>query len=95
MREFGKEARDYFAFRFDGEEEEYKIPLASSMTNRQAKAFREVEGDYFLQVEWLREFIGDAVDDLTVEDTSKILSAWVQASTDSGASVGESSASSE
>lgn len=95
MREFGKEARDYFVFRFDGEEEEYKIPFASSMTNKQAKAFTEAGGDYFLQVEWLREFIGDAVDDLTVEDTSKILSAWVQASTDSGASVGESSASSK
>lgn len=95
MRKFGREKQNYFTFRFDEEEEEYKIPLASSLTNKQAKAFEKAEGDYFLQVEWLRLFLGDVVDDLTIEDTSEILRAWAKASTDSGASVGESSASSE
>ena len=92
MRVFERESQDFFQFQLEGNDEIYQIPLPASMKNKQIVAFQNAGDDYMKQVEWLRLFIGDVVDDLTLSETSDILKAWVNASKDSGASVGESSA---
>lgn len=90
MRKFGKELTEYFEFQLEGDEKVYRIPLAGSMSNRKLIAFKNTNGDYEAQVEWLRAFMGDAVDDLTPAQTGEILRAWSEDTGKQGASVGES-----
>ena len=90
MRLFGKDSPDYFVFQIEGSEETYKIPLAGSMTNKELFAFEETEGDYRRQVAWLRNYIGDAVDDMTPSQTRDILLAWGKETQKQGADPGES-----
>lgn len=90
MRQFGKDLPDFFVFQLEGSEETYKIPLAGSLTNREVIAFEETEGNYRKQVEWLRGFIGDVIDDLTPSQTGEILRAWAAATEDQGTTPGES-----
>lgn len=90
MRLFGKDAPDFFVFQIEGSDETYKIPLAGSMTNRELLAFEATEGDFRKQVEWLRTYLGDAIDDLTPGQTSEILRAWSRETQSQGAEPGES-----
>lgn len=90
MRTFGKELIEYFEFQLEDDEKIYRIPLAGSMSNRKLIAFKNTNGDYEAQVEWLRAFMGDAVDDLTPAQTGEILRAWSEDTGKQGASVGES-----
>ena len=90
MRTFGKELIEYFEFQLEDDEKIYRIPLAGSMSNRELIAFKNTNGDYEAQVEWLRAFMGDAVDDLTPAQTGEILRAWSEDTGKQGASVGES-----
>lgn len=90
MRTFGKELTEYFEFQLEDDEKVYRIPLAGSMSNRKLIAFKNTNGDYEAQVEWLRAFMGDAVDDLTPAQTGEILRAWSEDTGKQGASVGES-----
>ena len=91
MRSFSVDSPEYFCFKI-GEEDEtvYKIPLGTSMNNREVKVLNEINGDYQKQVEWLRSYIGDVVDDLTVAVTNDICNAWNAATMSKGASMGES-----
>ena len=90
MRLFGSDAPDFFVFQIEGSEETYKIPLAGSMTNRQILEFEATQGDYRKQLDWLRGYVGDIVDDLTVSQTSDIIRAWSHATKEQGAEPGES-----
>lgn len=91
MRQFGKDAPEFFSFQIEGSDEVYKIPLAGSMTNREIMAFEDTDGDYRKQVEWLKTFLGDMVDDMTPAQTGDILRVWSQASREEqGATPGES-----
>lgn len=90
MRQFAIDSPEFFVFKIEGAKKTYKIPLASSLTNKQAVEFEKTGGEYRAQIEWLRGFIGDVVDDLTPAVTSQILQAWSKESRDQGASVGES-----
>ena len=90
MRKFGKDSPEFFAFQIEGSEKTYKIPLAASMTIRQIKAFEKTEGGLYEQIEWLKEFMGDVVEDLTASEASAILHAWAEASKEQGATAGES-----
>ena len=90
MRTFGKNISEYFEFQLEGDETIYRIPLAGSMSNRELITFKNTDGDYEKQVEWLRHFIGDTVDDLTPAQTGEILRAWSEDTGKQGASVGES-----
>ena len=92
MRKFGTDAPEFFVFQLEGDDTVYKIPLAASMTNRQIAEFDQTNSNYSKQVEWLRGFIGDIVDDLTGSDTRAILQEWLTKSAETGASVGESEA---
>ena len=65
MRTFGKELTEYFEFQLEDDEKVYRIPLGGSLTNRELIAFKNTNGDYEAQLEWLRAYIGDVVDDLT------------------------------
>lgn len=90
MRLFGSDAPDFFVFQIEGSEETYKIPLAGSMTNRQILEFEATAGDYRKQLDWLKGYIGEVVDDLTVSQTSDIIRAWSHATKEQGAEPGES-----
>ena len=90
MRKFGKELTKYFEFQLEDDETIYRIPLAGSLTNRELVAFESTNGEYRAQVGWLRNFLGDVVDDLTPAQTGEILRAWLEATREQGASVGES-----
>lgn len=90
MRKFGKDSPEFFAFQIEGSEKTYKIPLAASMTIKQIKAFQTAGDDFFEQIEWLKEFMGEVVEDLTASETSAILHAWAEASKEQGATAGES-----
>ena len=93
MRTFPKSGTSYFEFQLEGEERVYKIPLAADMPmtvlNDMYKASNT--GDRFMsQVEMLRKYMGDVVDELSAGILSDILRAWSDESTQAGATVGES-----
>ena len=90
MRTFGNDAPQFFAFQLEGEKTVYKIPLAASMNNREVRAFESTNGDYVKQIDWLRTYLGDVVDDLTPATTGEILRAWSEESKNQGAEPGES-----
>ena len=95
MRSFSNDAPEFFVFKIEGSKKIYKIPVAASLNNKQLVELQEASEDYAKQLDWLRQFIGSAADELTPKTTTDILQAWAQASRDSGASPGESEALSE
>lgn len=93
MRTFAKSGTSYFEFQLEGEEQVYKIPLAADMPMTVLNDMYEASntGDRFMsQVEMLRKYMGDVVDELSAGTLSDILRAWSDESTRAGASVGES-----
>ena len=95
MRTFSNDAPEYFVFGIEGSKKTYKIPLAASLTTKQIRELDESGENYYKQAEWLRQFIGDLVDDLTPGTVVDIIKAWSQESRKNGASPGESEALSE
>lgn len=89
MRTFSTDAPEFFVFKIEGSDEVKKIPLAGSMNNRELLAFEETGGDYRKQLEWLRNYIGEAIYELSPTTTAAIMKAWMEESSKSGASVGE------
>ena len=93
MRTFGRELTEFFEFQFEGDDKTYRIPLAAAMPfgvlNRIQKASKS-EDSLSVQVDMLRKYMGDVVDELPVGVISGILQAWVEESAKAGASVGES-----
>lgn len=93
MRTFGRELTEYFEFQLEGDDKTYRIPLAAAMPfgvlNKIQKASK-TEDSLAIQVEMLRKYMGDIVDELPVGVISGILQAWVEESAKAGASVGES-----
>lgn len=92
MRVFGNDAPQFFSFQLEGSETVYDIPLAASMPT---KLIKQIDNGFGSQVEMLRHYIGDTVDDLTAGTVKEIVTAWMEASKDGGAAVGESKASSD
>lgn len=93
MRTFGRELTEFFEFQLEGDDKTYRIPLAAAMPfgvlNKISKASKS-EDSLSIQVEMLRKYMGDVVDELPVGVISGILQAWVEESARAGASVGES-----
>lgn len=93
MRTFGKELTEYFEFQLEDDEKVYRIPLAAAMPfsllDRMSKA-AGTEDRFTAQVDMLRKYMGDVVDNLPVGVLSEILKAWGEESTRAGASMGES-----
>lgn len=93
MRTFGRELTEFFEFQLEGDDKTYRIPLAAAMPfgvlNRIQKASKS-EDSLAIQVDMLRKYMGDVVDELPVGVISGILQAWVEESAKAGASVGES-----
>ena len=93
MRKFGKDAPEFFSFQLQGDKKEYKIPLAASMPYsilRKMQQHQNSEDEFDIQVEMLRKYMGDVVDELDAVTLSDILKAWSVASGGQGAEVGES-----
>ena len=93
MRKFGKDAPELFSFQLQGDKNVYKIPLASSMPYSLLRKMYKHQGDedeFDVQVEILRKYMGDVVDELDATTLSDILKAWGEASREQGAEVGES-----
>ena len=93
MRTFPRSGTSYFEFQLEGEERVYKIPLAADMPMTVLNDMYEASNtsDRFMsQVEMLRKYMGDVVDELSAGTLSDILRAWSDESTQAGATVGES-----
>lgn len=93
MRSFGNDAPEFFCFQIAGDKKVYKIPLSASMPYSVLKKMKDAAGgdeQFEAQVEMLRRYIGDVVDDLDAMTLSDILQAWAEASKGQGAEVGES-----
>lgn len=98
MRKFGKDKPELMKFQLEGSEKVYTMPLASSMPANVLIEMSEIGDDdtkmFKFQYELLKRYIGEAVEDLTAGDIGNIMNAWYTESSDQGAEVGESSASS-
>lgn len=93
MRSFGKDAPEFFSFQITGDKKVYKVPLAASMPYSVLKKMQNAKGDdgkFDAQVDMLRKYMGDVVDDLDAMTLGSILKAWAEASNSQGAEVGES-----
>ncbi len=93
MRRFGKEKQEFFRFQLADDDKVYEIPLAASMPATLILKLKEEfdEGRGFeSQLEMLRKYMGDVVDELTSSTAMDILNGWVKASSEQGAEVGES-----
>lgn len=93
MRKFGKSEIEYFEFQLEGDETVYRIPYAAHMPYSMLQTINEAsktEKRFTVQVDMLRKYMGDIVDELTTETLSEILTAWGEESMATGASVGES-----
>lgn len=92
MRTFGEEKIEYLEFKLKDDETIYKIPLAASIPYGILDKMDGAEDDdrFRVQVEMLRKYMGDVVDDLSAGILSDIIVAWAEESRDEGASVGES-----
>lgn len=95
MRKFSTDAPEFFSFKIDDSDKVYKVPLAASMPAGILLSMQDADqgGDSFrAQMNMLRRYMGDDVDELTAQTISDILQAWAEASKDQGATVGESQA---
>lgn len=94
MRKFGKDKPELMSFMLGDSEKVYTIPLAGSMP---ATLILEMQESYKggdaaafkFQVELLRRYIGDAVEELTTSDVREIIVAWGEESSKQGATPGE------
>lgn len=93
MRKIGLSEVNYFEFQLGASSTVYRIPLAAYMPYKVLNSIRsaaDTEESFPTQVEMLRMYMGDIVDDLNAGTMSEILLAWSEASVDAGASLGES-----
>ena len=95
MRTFGAEKKETFDFMIEGSTETYSLPLASAMTvtelNDMIVAQEKGTSELFrYQVDLMRKYMGDIVDNLTAGTIAEILRAWEEATHEAGASAGES-----
>ena len=89
MRKFTTDAPEFFVFQLEDSEEVYKIPVAASMPY---KTLYLTRNGFAGQVEMLRAYMGDVVDELTAGVLTEILEGWSDEGRKQGASPGESSA---
>ena len=93
MRKFGGQDIEYFVFQLEGDDTVYRIPEAASIPfsilNKMNETKETGEG-FVAQVDMLRKYMGDVVDELPAGTLSEILLAWSEESKKAGASVGES-----
>ena len=89
MRKFTTDAPEFFTFQLEDSEKVYKIPVAASMPYM---ILFLTKNGFEGQVEMLRHYMGDVVDDLTTGMLTEILKGWSNEGKEQGASPGESSA---
>ena len=87
MRTFGNDSPQFFAFKLEGSDDVYEIPLAASLP---MSVLIEIDdADAKVQLGFLRRYMGDKADELTVEQFRDIFAAWVEESAKQGATLGE------
>lgn len=92
MRKFEKTKEVFFEFQIEGSKKVYKVPVAASMPITEMLYLKEQDAKgkgLEAQIEMLRKYMGDVVDELTSEMVTEILREWAKESQDFGASVGE------
>lgn len=94
MRTFGNDAPEFMAFKLNGSEKVYKMPLASSMPMTVLLELSEAAakgGSTVLryQLDLLRRYIGAKADELTAQDVADIFAAWNEESASTGASASD------
>ena len=93
MRKFGKDSPEFFVFQLEGSKETYKIPLAASMSSKDLIPLKKSETSpdgLEMEIEVLKKYVGDAIEDLPPKGIGEIMTAWAEESRAQGASVGES-----
>lgn len=88
MRHFGKDTPEFLTFTIGDSDEVYKLPLPTSMPFETALRFAEVAAiadddvsnleSMKLQHRLLKEYIGDAADELTTAQVNEIFTAWAE-----------------
>ena len=81
-------------FQFVGDDQIYTMPLAASMPAKVIlelqEAYKGGETEAFKgQMEVLRIYIGEKVDELTAGEIRDVFNAWAEESSDQGTEVGE------
>lgn len=92
MRKFEKTKQVFFEFQIEGSKKVYKVPIAASMPITEMLYLKEQDAKgkgLEAQIEMLRKYMGDVVDELTSEMVTEILREWAKESQDIGASAGE------
>lgn len=92
MRQFAKDAPEFFCFQLEGSDTVHKIPLAASMP---VPLLRKMDEGPLGQFDILAAYMGAESDGLDFKQVGEIIKAWLEASKEQGATVGESSALSE
>lgn len=101
MRHFGKDAPEFMAFTVGDDDTVYKMPLPSSLPFDASIRFAECasmpdgEGAVAamrLQLDLLRDAMGDKADRLTSGQVAEIFEAWSEDQAETGATTGESGA---
>lgn len=92
MREFTtkNEAVEVFEFKVDGKK--YKIPVAAALPIKVVRSMDEADkagNGFAAQIDMLRLYMGDIVDELPTGVASDILKAWAEANKSVGAPAGE------
>ena len=93
MRTFGMEKPETMQFQLEGSERVYEVPLSASLPYSELLKLSEANSDsegFKTQVEMLRRYMGDVVDEIQSGVLSEIMKAWAEESGTQGASVGES-----
>lgn len=93
MRTIGVKTVGSFEFKLENNDTVYKVPFAADLPYSVLQQIRETvntDDRFPAQVEMLRKYMGDVVDDLSAGTLSEILTAWGEESMEAGASVGES-----
>lgn len=99
MRKFGESTPEVMEFAVGGSEKTYKMPLAASMPFETSLRFAEVaampDGEAKnlasarLQMEMLRDAMGDDAARVTPAQVAEIFEAWGEESAKQGATTGE------
>lgn len=95
MRKFGKDKPELMSFTLGNSDKVYTLPLAASMPATlildMQEAYKGGDAEALrFQIEMLRRYIGNVVDELTAGDIRDIINAWSIDSNEQGAEVGES-----
>lgn len=91
MRTFGTDSPQFFAFKIEGHDEIFKMPLASSLPLGKVLELDDgtAEEQIRRNINLFKEYIGDVIYELPAGVFVQIVEEWKRTTADSGAELGE------